>query len=111
MDRELLRKMHESVENIRTADRPPEGDSWIDYATRHQHVGARPCWQCAARERALAEHRELTNRVDKLVSLLAECDIFLRVHANPKNSLKHDVRALVDSYQKAEDERRGQEGS
>lgn len=44
----------------RTPDeKPPVGESWVDYATRHQHVGARPCWQCKAREMALAEVEEI----------------------------------------------------
>jgi hypothetical protein len=47
-------------------ERPPVGDSWIDYATRHQHAGARPCWQCKARELALAEYEAAQERVRAL---------------------------------------------
>jgi hypothetical protein len=47
-------------------ERPPVGDSWIDYATRHQHAGARPCWQCNARELALAEYEAAQERVREL---------------------------------------------
>lgn len=44
---------------------PPEGDSWVDYATMHQHVGG-PCWKCVARKKALAEHERL-RRVEAAV--------------------------------------------
>ena len=53
-----LRKLAES-------DTPPTGDSWVDYATRHQHVGT-DCWQCVARTKALAEHTALRTRIREL---------------------------------------------
>lgn len=49
----------ERCRKLEAAKTPPEGDSWVDYATRHQHVGAEPCWQCIARRKALAEVERL----------------------------------------------------
>lgn len=71
-DRDTLRQARESVRRIREADTPPlHGcESWIDYATRHQHVGAVPCWQCAARERAMQERDEMGARITELEALL-----------------------------------------
>jgi hypothetical protein len=73
-DRDQLRQAHESVRRIREADTPPlHGcESWIDYATRHQHVGTVPCWQCAARDRAMAERDEMGARIAELEALLPE---------------------------------------
>lgn len=73
-DRDQLRQARESVRRIREADTPPlHGcESWIDYATHHQHVGTMPCWQCAARDRAMAERDEMGARIDDLRGLVAE---------------------------------------
>ena len=55
-DRDTVRLERENVRRIREADTPPDDcTSWVDYATRHVHTWAVPCWQCAAREKALAE--------------------------------------------------------
>ena len=49
---------------------PPGFTSWTDYATTHQHVGAKPCWQCNARKRALAEQEALERERDAMAAHL-----------------------------------------
>ena len=67
-DHDLLRLERENVRRIREADTPLDGcTSWVDYATRHVHAGSRPCWQCAARERALGELAETEAQLDVTV--------------------------------------------
>lgn len=64
-DRYVARLAHEHVRQLRESDTPPDGcTSWVDYATRHVHAGAVPCWQCVARERALAELSDAEEELD-----------------------------------------------
>ena len=65
-DYRAIQRKH--CDELRALVDPPAGyDSWLDYATAHQHVDSARCWQCVAREKALAEQRALFARIGELL--------------------------------------------
>ena len=47
--------------------KPPDGaNTWLDYRLKHQHVGAKPCWQCEAGDWARAERDRDRARIAEL---------------------------------------------
>lgn len=69
--RDLQRLELESIKRTQTAEKAPEPHkTWLDYAFAHQHVGARPCWQCAAQKRAREEVAAKDATITKLRAAL-----------------------------------------
>jgi hypothetical protein len=74
---------------------PPDGGSWVDYATSHQHVQT-PCWQCIARKKALAELEEQKARADEAEARLADIVKWLDRERSKSASTKGCLELVVE---------------
>ena len=93
--------VRERIKKVYEADEPPGSfDSWVSYATSHQHVGT-DCMQCALRKRAMEEHEDLVAKLALALRVIVAAGTYRKAektvrHASRQYELDASIKAFED---------------